>query len=209
MWGITGNLRKATRWASGLGQGLAWLLIVGGIAMVLGLRVPFFGSGLTSGLWLAFIGWFLRNAAVMSYRRVLLQESLEDVPVSRVMRRAFVSVASDMPVGALVDDLLMRTDQRAFPVMEAGRFVGLVCLDDVRKVRREAWITTLVREIMTPASALTQVTPSEDAAEAMEALARRGVDQLPVVEAGEVRGLLRREDILRWLSVYGARGLAR
>jgi Zn-dependent protease len=64
LWGVTGNLQKATRWASFLGQITAWALIGIGLAMVLGAQVPFFGTGV-GGLWLAFIGWFLNNAAMM------------------------------------------------------------------------------------------------------------------------------------------------
>jgi Zn-dependent protease len=71
LWGATGNLRRATRWASWLGQAFAWILIATGLAMMLGLRVPVFGGGLVGGLWLAFIGWFLNNAALMSYRQLL------------------------------------------------------------------------------------------------------------------------------------------
>src|SRR5579862_8557003 len=57
LWAITGSARKSTRWASWTGQVIAWLFILGGISMVFGNRIPFFGSGLIGGLWLAFIGW--------------------------------------------------------------------------------------------------------------------------------------------------------
>jgi CBS domain-containing protein len=43
----------------------------------------------------------------------------------------------------------------------------------------------------------------EDAATVLERLARRQVNQLPVLEHGELRGFVRREDIMRWLSLYG------
>src|SRR5690606_22553362 len=63
VWGATGNVRTATRWASGAGQAFAWLLIGVGITMILGARYPVLGGGAVSGIWLAFIGWFLNNAA--------------------------------------------------------------------------------------------------------------------------------------------------
>jgi CBS domain-containing protein len=62
---------------------------------------------------------------------------------------------------------------------------------------------------MTPIDALPPVSPDADAALALLELAQRKAEQLPVVEGGEVRGIVRREDILRWLSLYGHRGLAR
>jgi Zn-dependent protease/predicted transcriptional regulator len=206
-WGITGDLKLATRWASRLGQFFAWLLIGMGIAMMLGVRVPFFGTGLLSGLWLAFIGWFLNQAALVGYRQLLVRESLDDVPVSRVMQSQFTTVHPEMTVRQLVDEHLLHSDQRAYPVLEGERLAGLVCLEDVRKVGREAWGQTRVADIMAPVASLAQVAPSEDTSDALMTLTNRGVNQLPVVENGRVRGLVRREDILRWLALRGDRAL--
>jgi Zn-dependent protease/CBS domain-containing protein len=207
LWGMTGDLRRSTRWASQFGQGFAWLLIAAGLAMIFGLRVPFFGTGLISGLWLTFIGWFLNNAARMSYRQLLLQESLEGVPVSRVMRANFTTVSPEMPVSELVDRYLLPGDQRAFPVLAGDTCIGLVCFQDIRKVPRADWEHKVVRDIMTPASALNGIPLGENAADAMLALGRQGVNQLPVMENGRVRGLVSREDILKLLSLYGDPGL--
>jgi Zn-dependent protease/CBS domain-containing protein len=209
LWGLTGDLRRATRLASSVGQGFAWLLIVTGFAMILGVRVPIFGTGLIGGLWLAFIGWFLNNAALMSYQQLLVREALEHVPVSRLMRKQFDTVAPGLAVSTLVEEHIMGTEQRAFPVLAQNRLVGMVCLQDVRKVPRERWPERRVEDIMTPADRVAAVKPEDDAAEAMVVLTRRGVNQLPVVERGRVVGLLRREDILRWLSLYGDASLGR
>ena len=203
LWGTTGNFRRATLWASRGGQGFAWLLIAAGFAMILGLRVPVFGSGFVGGIWLAFIGWFLNNAALMSYRQVLVREALADVPVERLMKTDVIRVEPDISLSRLVDEHLLRSDQRAFPVVEGGRFVGLACLQDIRKRPREEWDRTTVRDVMTPVAELTPVAPDQEAAEALATLSRLDVNQLPVLAGGELRGLLRREDILRWLSVYG------
>ena len=43
LWAATGDLRTATRWASGIGQGIGWAFVIAGIAMVFGIRVPIFG----------------------------------------------------------------------------------------------------------------------------------------------------------------------
>lgn len=203
IWGATGNLRKATRWASQLGQGFAWVLIFCGVLMVFGYQVPIFGRGLVGGIWLMFIGWFLHNAALVSYRQLMVRESLADVPVTRMMQTDFDTIEPELRVDELVDQRLMHTDQRVFPVVQDDRFMGLVCLSDVRKIERAAWPKTAVREIMTATNELTKIGSQEDAAEALFTLSRRGVNQLPVVENDKLRGLIRREDILKWLSLYG------
>ena len=104
LWEITGSLRRATRWATMVGQGIAWLFIIAGIAMAFGVQIPILGTGFISGLWLAFIGWFLNNAASQSYRQVVIEDVLEGIPVSRIMRADPSGVSPDISVSQLVDD---------------------------------------------------------------------------------------------------------
>jgi len=208
LWAATNNLRRATRWASGVGQAIAWLMIIAGIAMVFGVQIPFFGTGLVGGLWLAFIGWFLNGASVQSYQQVVVHDILEGVPVERIMRSNPPTVFASSSVGSLVHDYVMGTDDHAFPVVDNGRLVGIVSLEDIRKVSRSIWDTTDVRQIMTPADQLIVAAPEEDAAEALDKLMQRGVGQLPVLHLGTLVGLLRRQDIFKWLQLHAelARG---
>jgi Zn-dependent protease/predicted transcriptional regulator len=201
LWAVTDNLRRATRWASWLGQGIAWMMIIAGITMVFGARIPILGTGLGNGLWLSFIGWFLHTASVQSYRQVVIQDILEGVPVERMMRTDPPTCSPDCTVSNLVHEHIMKSDDQSFPVVDNGRFVGLVTLDDVRGVSRDEWETTSVRQIMTPSDQLIEVTLQEDAADALGKLARADVRQLPVVDNGSLAGLLRRRDIVKWLQL--------
>lgn len=201
LWAITNSLQKATRWASYVGQGIAWMLIITGIAMVFGAEVPFFGTGLVGGLWLAFIGWFLNNAASQSYRQIVVQNLLENVPVGSIMRREPPIVAPTSSISSLVHDRVLGTDEHAFPVMDNGRLVGLVCLHDVRGVPRERWETTRVVEIMTPREKLQITSPEEEADEALNKLQRGDHRQLPVLDHDSLVGMLRRRDVMRWLQL--------
>lgn len=204
LWGMSGNLRQATRWASAAGQFFAWMLIFSGVAMMLGMRVPIFGTGFVSGLWIGFIGWFLNNAAVLGYQQLVVKEALEDVPITRVMQTGFMTVPPDLPVDRLVDDYFLHSPQRGLPVQGADRLLGMVCLDDVRKLDRKRWPHTTVRNIMTPASALVQVGPQDDMNKALTLLGEGEVSQIPVVENERICGLVRREDILKWLALYAS-----
>ena len=201
LWKATNDLRKATAWATAAGRVVGWLFITAGVAMSFGARLPFFGTGLISGLWLIFIGWFLNSAAANSYQQAVVRDLLEDVPVFRLMRLNVPTVAPSLSINRLVYDYVMGTDERAFPVMDGERLLGLVCLEDIQKIPREAWEQTTVGEIMTDTSHLDVVNPSEDAGDALEKLTRRDVRQAPVVENGRLVGLLRRRDILKWLEL--------
>ncbi len=200
LWRFTGDLRRATRAASAIGQGFAWLLIAAGLAMIFGLRVPFFGSGVVSGVWLAFIGWFLNNAALVSYRQLIVRETLEGVSVSRVMHTRFDTVDPDLSLEALIEDYALRSAQRAFPVVRDGRLVGMVFLHDLRAMDRQRRRTLRVRDVMKPIEQVSALDADDDALEALNLLGEKNVGQAPVLREGRLAGLVRREDILRWLT---------
>ena len=203
LWGITGKLKTATRWATWIGHIVAWIFIIAGISMFFGANLPFFGTGFISGLWLAFIGWFLNQAASQSYRQVVVQDLLEGIPVSRFMRSNLPSVPSQTTVSQLVDDHIMNSEERSFPVTDvSGKLVGVVSLEDIHKVPRKDWDTTPVSQVMIPRSELADLNPREDATEALDALSQKDLRQLPVVQDGQVVGMVRRADIMRWLQLH-------
>jgi CBS domain-containing protein len=86
--------------------------------------------------------------------------------------------------------------------MDEGELAGIVSLQDARRVGPAARETRTVLEIMTPARDLESVSPDDGAFEALQKLARRDVDQLPVLENGELRGVIRRDTILKWVSLH-------
>ena len=204
LWGISGDIVRATRWASNAGRFVAWLLIATGFSMVIGIPVPYLGTGLLGGLWLALIGWFLHNAAVAGYRQLLVRESLLTVPVGQLMSTVQATVPPGLTVQQFIDEYLLRGEQRAFAVLDGGRLAGWVSLRDVHRLPREEWRSRLVTDIMTGADALVTARPESNGAEALSALNKRNLNQLPVLDGeGRLRGIIRREDLLRWLAVYG------
>jgi len=202
LWAVTHDLTKATRWAAGVGQAFGLLLIFAGISMLFGIGVPWLGRGLVPGLWTAFIGWFLYGAAASSYSRVMISDLLDEVPVGRLMRRDPIAVYPELSVTTLVDEYFMAGSDRAFPVVDDDKLVGIVTMEDVRNVQREHWARGRIRDIMTPAAQLVVATPEETTAAALEKLSQRDVEQLPVIDrAGLLVGIIRRRDILRWLEL--------
>jgi Zn-dependent protease/CBS domain-containing protein len=203
LWAITHNLHDATRWASAVGQAIGWVFVFLGVAMAFGAYVPFFGRGLVSGLWLAFIGWFLSSAAAQTWRRQLVHETLEGVTVSTLMRPVHDVVPETADVSTFVDRWLMKSEQRAFAVYDAdGRLAGIVTLADVRGIPRSAWLDMRVLQIMTPRHRLVVASPSEGVAEALDKLMRADVGQLPVLDGERLVGMLNRNDVARWIELH-------
>jgi Zn-dependent protease/CBS domain-containing protein len=204
LWWATDDLRRATLWASAVGQAVGWGLAALGVAMFFGVYVPLLGGGFVSGLWLVFIGWFLASAAHATYRSVFLRDALEGVLVSQLMRRSGPVIPPGTTLAEAVNRWFMHSPEHAFPVVEAdGTLIGLLSPSDIRRVPDDRWDTTLVSSVMTPADRLTVVAPADEAATALTQLATRDVNQLPVVRPGtwEIIGMLERSDVARWLEL--------
>jgi Zn-dependent protease/CBS domain-containing protein len=201
LWKATGDLRTATLAASATGQAIGWLLIAGGIAMTFGARLPYFGTGLASGLWLAFIGWFVHGAAGRAATHVVLDDALAGMTVEQLMQRHGPVATPELSVAALVHEHLLSGDDRGLPVVRDGLLVGLVSISDVRTLPPARWADTSVGAIMRAADTLEVTTPAAPLAKAFEQLAKRDIDQLPVVVNGTLVGMLRRRDVTRWIEL--------
>lgn len=194
MWGLSGNLKLATRLASWAGQGIAFLFMLGGIWQI-------FRAQWIDGLWIIFIGWFLHSAATSGYRQLLVREMLEGVKAGDLMTADFATVSGDLTLQQLVDDYILRFHEHSFPVTELGLLRGVVCLHDVRTVPKERWAFTRVNEVMTPRAELETVSFTDSGSTALARLIARDLRQLPVVDGERLIGLLRRSDLLRYLQV--------
>src|SRR5208283_4291856 len=75
VWAITKNADGSTRIAARVGQVVAFLFILDGIWQ-------FFGGAGFGGLWIAFIGWFLMDAAKASYGQAEITAAFQGVRVS-------------------------------------------------------------------------------------------------------------------------------
>ena len=193
VWAIDKNADRSTRIAAGVGQVVAFLFILDGIWQV------FSGAGF-GGLWIAFIGWFLLDAARASYAQVETTTAFRDIRVSEVMSRDCVTVNRGMSLQEFVDTYLLRTGQRCFAVEDRGLLVGLITPRDVGAVPRERWEMTTVREAMRPLERLHVITPDTQVLDALKLMASNDVNQLPVVANGTLQGILCRSQLIQLLQ---------
>jgi CBS domain-containing protein len=193
VWGATRSLRRGTVVASYTGQGFGWLMIFWGVSRVL-------TGDLLGGIWTAFIGWFLNNAAESTRQEETLRESLAGVSIADLMDKPPVVVAPDLSVQDFVVEQVMRRGQRALPVVDTGRLIGIVSVTDARKLAHDAWPLTRVDQIMTP-TPLVVVSPTDDVGAAIGLMGQKGLHQLPVVQDDHVLGLLNRDHVLRFIQL--------
>jgi Zn-dependent protease/CBS domain-containing protein len=200
IWRVTGNLRTATRWASRIGQVIAYLFILFGV-------MEFFAGNLLGGIWFGFIGWFLLSAAQTANQQVMLESMLRGVTVRDVMAPPPYLIGADSTVQQLVDGYIFPYGLRSVPVTEGDRFAGLVTLQEIRSVPQEQWPTTRVGQVMVPVAKLLTVEPGRALSDALHDMAAHDVGQVPVVADGQLVGMLSRDRVLNALAVR--RSLAR
>lgn len=192
VWKITGDVTRATRIASTGGKWLGYVLVALGVLQV-------FGGALVGGLWMVFIGWFLRNAAIVSYEQHLVRLALEGVPAWQIMSRDPETVQPDLTLQALVDDYFLRRRYQAFPVSTDGTPLGIITMHQVKDVPREEWPRRTVAETMTPADETVTVRPEESMVRVLERMEQSGTRRVLVTRNGQLVGIITAADISDWL----------
>jgi Zn-dependent protease/CBS domain-containing protein len=192
VWRATGSFRRATRIASLAGQAVGWLLVAGGVASLL-------TGNLAGGIWFAFIGWFLVQAARASYTELQVRQMLRGVQAQDVMAGNLVRIPPDLTLQDAVDRYFMRYDHSAFPVDEYGRTIGLLTLRKVRRVPSDQWLTSRVRDHMVPLGGQVVVPPDAPMDQVMAKLEDGEAGRVLAAEDGEVVGIITPSDLTRWL----------
>ena len=199
IWWITRNADKSTRAASQVGQVVAFLFILYGV-------FRFFVGANFGGLWMAFIGWFLLDAARSSYMQVSIAAGLRDRHVADIMERDCPRVPAYLSIRDFVDEKLLHTRRACFLVMQDSQTVGLITAEEAKKVSRDRWEQSSVQSVMRPLNSLPAVAPETPVLKAMELMTRENVNELAVVSNGHFEGIFSRLQVLRFLHVYSGLG---
>jgi CBS domain-containing protein len=161
----------------------------------------FIFQGSFSGAWLAFIGWFLLQAASAEARYVATQQALAGLRVGDLMARDPVTVDADLSLGQFMDDVAWSRRYTTYPVLDSGRPVGLLAFRSVAGVPRDKWDHHRVREAMMSRDDVPLLTEDEPAIDALLKLSSSDVNRGLVVDDGTLAGLLSITDLARALEV--------
>jgi len=209
LWRFTGDYKRSTQIAVRVGRGVGYSFIgIGIIVAILSLSgLAPFGLGWFSGLWLAFIGWFLENAASSSYRQVRWRDALHGFSASQVMTSAYPTVPPNITVKELVQGYILTGGHHVFMVADEGRLVGILTLDNIKSISQPSWEVTQVKEIMTPVDRLKVAHPDQEVLNILEQMEANGINQMPVVSEGRVIGLVTRDNLIRFLHIRSKLGV--
>jgi len=192
IWYFGGSLPRASYVASVLGQGVGYLLMAWGFVLI-------FARAWVGGLWAAFIGWFLVDAARAGHQQVLLRRALSGVPVRAIMSADLALIPAGISIEQAVNDHFLRRHFAAFPVVGQDGLKGLVGLRDIREVPTESWATTPIDQVTRPVGAADILSPNDDSFQALARMAAADTGRLLVMEGGALVGIVSRTDLMRHL----------
>src|SRR5438093_3105057 len=193
VWRINSDLTRATKIAARVGQFVAMAFIVFGF-------FRFFYTGAFGGLWLAFIGWFLADAAGASQADVEVSAGLAHLRVGDVMSQDCPAVDSNVNLRTFAEDHLLRTGRRCFVVTQGGRQLGIVTINELKRVPRERWPFTILADILDPLEHVPKVSPDTALADALQLMAREDVNLLPVISNGRLAGVISRGHVVQLMQ---------
>ena len=194
LWQWKGDLPWATSITSRIGSGFGIALIVlGGFSIFVG------RSGI-SGMWYILIGMFLRNAARMSYKQVLMRNALEGQSVRRFMRPELLAAPASMSVAELVERYFNRYPLQTLPIVEGPRLLGCVSMARIQELSPDEWGRLTAAAISGPCPPQDLVTPESDAMEALTRMGRSKSAYLMVVEEDRLLGIVAAQDLFHFLS---------
>jgi CBS domain-containing protein len=193
-WWKTGSMVEATRVASDWGKGLAIVLMIMG-----GLQI--FAGSLVGGLWLIFIGMFLRGIAEGSYQDLVLRKSLEGTRAADIMVRDVVTAPPDLPVKGLISDYFLRFGYRGFPVRTDGKILGVISISNVKDVSESEQADKTVGQLMAPLEPYMVISPETSAGEILTNMSQNNVGRVLVMRGDHMLGMVTRTGLLRFLEM--------
>ncbi|MBE0411911.1 MAG: site-2 protease family protein [Anaerolineales bacterium] len=199
LWKFGGNFRKATHWATSTGQAVAFLFIGLGVWLM-------FSGNFINGLWFAFIGWFLSNAAQHSYRQVLMRDMLAGVTARQLMVQQCQVVSPKIRLDELVDRHVLGDGQRCFFVAENEHMQGLLTLSKIKSVDRDNWRSVTTEEVMVPLDEVLSISPDEDAWNLLRLMDENDINQVPVMENDQLMGIITRDRLLHYIRTRSELG---
>jgi Zn-dependent protease/predicted transcriptional regulator len=191
LWRSSKNLLSATKKATRVSEILSLLMIAAGLLLIV------VTADLVNGVWVIFLGWFIRSGAETSLQQTQMTEALHGVSVEDIMTKNPLAVSPDISVQQLVNDFFLVHPHGGYPVVQNDMLQGVVTMSSVRSISKDLRETEPVRQAMVPLDRIVTVGPMASAADAMQKMAAKQVGRLIVTDRNRIVGIITRGDLLK------------
>lgn len=189
-WWVTKDYRKATRATAWVGQGIAALTLMIGLALLFSGKVGY-------AFWLVLFGVYLIMAARTGYQQAQLREALRTITVGELGWEDLPQIPMGMSLAEFLAYYDFGVRDRAFLAMNGQVIGGVVTLADARRLHESAFTgTPTVRDAMQPIERFERISPQTDLVSVFEKMEFAGVAHLPVVANNEFQGFIGRDAVV-------------
>jgi Zn-dependent protease len=192
VWAVTGDLLRATRWASRAGQFLGWAMVFFAVAGVL--------RGAVELVWFGLIGWFIASLAGQAYRAQEIRSRIEGVTVAQVMSSPPQFVDGNLTLERWAVEHVLGREHSRYPVMVDGVIVGIVSLPQIKRVDRADWPFVRVVDVADTRTRELTAYAEEPVAGIANRLGADTPGMLLVVHDGGLVGVVTRSDVIQLIS---------
>lgn len=198
IWWRSGDRNRGLRGAATAGRWLGSALLAVGVWQLLSTRSDL-------GIWTAFVGWFILQAAQSEAATARVRTTLAGIPVVEATRPDPPILDEDLTVDGLISVLGDGGQHTAFVIRETdGILRSIVGLEDIRRVAPARRGDVRLHEIAVPIAALTTAWATEPLLDVLERVPTDGRPEIVVYDARMcLVGVVSRTDLTR-LSSRGA-----
>ncbi|ADQ14423.1 CBS domain-containing protein [Halanaerobium hydrogeniformans] len=163
--------------------------------------------GLMSGnLLLVLIALFIYFGAMQEHKYSVIKSALSNLKVKDLMTRDVKTVPVNISVHRLIEKMF-ECKHSGFPVERDGKIVGMVTMEDARKIPQEEYSNTPVQAIMT--KEIHSVKADDELYEAFKLLFQKDIGRLLVMDGQELLGIITRSDVMTGIRVQQLENIKR
>jgi CBS domain-containing protein len=119
------------------------------------------------------------------------------------MVREMQSLDPSSSLSEAVDRYFLRFGYGGFPVIDRGKFLGILTLKEVKNVPRDDWGRVRVSEVYIPHDKRWEVSPEADVMKALELMIKEDKGRVVVADKDQIVGLITRNGIARYVQIKG------
>ncbi len=186
------DIITATKVSAFTGKAFAYfLMLLGALSVIKGSFI--------NAIWYFFLGWFLKNAAEVSYEQTKLSVILSQYKVEQFMQTLKPLLYSDT-IYTLMTVYYPFYRISTYPVIGNDGKIYIVSVKDASQIPQHLWSETSVMSIARPLTVY--VSPYDTLMRAFKLMNKYNLNEIPVIYNNAVLGVLKRSSIEAVLERY-------
>jgi Zn-dependent protease len=195
LWWRSGSRQRGVHNAVRVGRVFAFLMIAAGV-------LELFLGEVVSGIWIAFLGWFLLSAAASEEAGANIRTLLRSVPVSAAMTSPVVTLPDWVTVEQFLESIAPNHSFTTYPIHEpSGNLTGVVRLSDLVRLPAGERAEKHLIDVARPIAEVPTTNPREDLSTLIYRVGLGIEQRVLVFDDGNLVGIVSPADVARVLTI--------